>query len=102
MRDRPLRRPTLASLAVALAAGALLWAGLGGAATAPGGNRGQGRGRENAPGQVAKQTAAGAAHGTAHGAPVFFSRAHRDGHGRATPRRHCHRHRHGDLGQYPP
>ena len=34
MRDRPFRRPTLAGLAVALAAGALLWASLGGDATA--------------------------------------------------------------------
>jgi hypothetical protein len=55
MRNRPFRRPTLAGLAVALAAGALLWAGLGGAATAQQGN--PGRGRDTAPGQVATQDA---------------------------------------------
>jgi hypothetical protein len=63
MRNRPFRRPTLAGLAVALAAGALLWAGLGGAATAQQGN--PGRGRDTAPGQVAKQGAPATPTGTA-------------------------------------
>ena len=93
MRDRPLRRPTLAGLAVALAAGALLWAGLGGAANAQQGNPGRPRPRHRA-------GAGGEAgrHGDAHGGGARRDGrgAHRHGHAA-----HRHPHRDGDLGQYP-
>jgi len=56
MRDRTSRRPALAGLAGALAAGLLLLVGLSGSATAQQGN--PDRGRDTAPGQVAKAATA--------------------------------------------